>query len=86
MINLEEVEEIPVATKTPERKKGKSGRKPVRDINKCQRCGLCWIFCPEGAIRKTESGSYEVDYTFCTGCLICEQVCPFKAIKGVEIE
>lgn len=86
MIEMNEIEEIPIATKSMERKKGKSGRKPIKDLNKCQRCGLCWIFCPEGAINKTERKEYEIDYTFCTGCLICEQICPFKAIKGIEEE
>jgi pyruvate ferredoxin oxidoreductase delta subunit len=61
-------------------------RKPVRDLKKCTRCGVCWVFCPEGAIRKEKSGIFVVDESFCKGCGICANECPFKAITMVEIE
>ncbi len=54
---------------------------PVRDVEKCTRCLLCTLFCPDGAIHwKTEKGDIEFDYDFCKGCGICANECPTKAI------
>ena len=39
--------------------------KPVRDPEKCTRCLMCVIFCPEGAIHwKAEENDIEFDYDF----------------------
>ncbi|MGB9959399.1 MAG: 4Fe-4S binding protein [Candidatus Bathyarchaeales archaeon] len=56
--------------------------KPVLDPEKCTRCLLCAIFCPEGAINwKTKKEDIEFDYNFCKGCGICANECPTKAIE-----
>jgi len=60
--------------------------KPVIDKNKCIRCGLCWTYCPDMAIRKTSEGFYEVNLDYCKGCGICAEECPVKAITMVEEE
>lgn len=57
--------------------------KPIIDRNKCIKCLMCWMFCPEPAIVRTENG-VEVNYDFCKGCGICATECPAKAIKMVE--
>jgi len=54
--------------------------RPVIDSSKCTRCGLCWTFCPDAAIRKNSNGYFEIDYDYCKGCGICASVCPVKAI------
>ena len=55
---------------------------PVRDLEKCTRCLLCVLFCPDGAIRwKSEREDIEFDYNFCKGCGICANECPTKAIE-----
>jgi pyruvate ferredoxin oxidoreductase delta subunit len=54
--------------------------RPVVDRSKCTKCGMCWIYCPEGAIKFNEDGSYEVDLNFCKGCGICSRACAVKAI------
>jgi pyruvate ferredoxin oxidoreductase delta subunit len=64
---------------------------PVLDNQKCTRCGICWMYCPEGCFKlKKETERKDVKYRFvpdldyCKGCSICEKECPFKAIKMVK--
>ncbi|MDD5747560.1 MAG: 4Fe-4S binding protein [Actinomycetota bacterium] len=60
--------------------------KPLRDPEACNKCGLCWILCPESSLFINEEGYYEVDYEHCKGCGICAHECPRNAIKMVEEE
>jgi len=54
---------------------------PVRDLEKCTRCLLCALFCPDGAILwHPEKGDIAFDYNFCKGCGICAKECPTDAI------
>jgi pyruvate ferredoxin oxidoreductase delta subunit len=55
-------------------------QRPVLDEAKCNKCGLCFIYCPEGCIRPDEEGYFIADLTFCKGCGICAKECPKKAI------
>jgi pyruvate ferredoxin oxidoreductase delta subunit len=56
--------------------------KPVRDPQKCTKCLLCVLLCPDGAIHwKKEKGDIEFDLNFCKGCGICANECPADAIK-----
>lgn len=51
----------------------------------CSGCALCALFCPEGAIARS-NGSIAVDYLYCKGCGICEAVCPVHgAIRMEEV-
>lgn len=59
--------------------------KPVRDPEKCTRCLLCPMICPDSAItwnKATED--IEFNYDFCKGCGICAHECPAEAIKMVR--
>ncbi len=58
--------------------------RPILDKNKCTKCGLCWIYCPEGAIMVNEDGSYEINLSYCKGCGICQKSCNVKAITMVR--
>jgi len=57
----------------------------------CQQCGLCLTVCPEGAIyppipveEAVESDTYyKIDYSKCTKCLKCVDVCPYEALSKV---
>ena len=54
---------------------------PVRDVEKCTKCLICTLYCPDGAIHwKPEKGDIEFDLDFCKGCGICANECPTKAI------
>jgi 2-oxoacid:acceptor oxidoreductase delta subunit (pyruvate/2-ketoisovalerate family) len=56
--------------------------RPVMAPDKCNLCLLCWVFCPEGAIRQAPDLSIDLDY--CKGCGICASECRRDAIRMVE--
>ncbi len=57
--------------------------KPVVKHELCNRCRICYIYCPDNAVRPLESGYFEFDYDYCKGCGICANECPKKAIEMV---
>ncbi|MBI2875040.1 MAG: 4Fe-4S binding protein [Firmicutes bacterium] len=57
--------------------------RPVLDVEKCNNCLLCWIFCPDGAIDREEKW-VTIGLDFCKGCGICENECPTDAITMVK--
>jgi pyruvate ferredoxin oxidoreductase gamma subunit len=59
---------------------------PVWNKEKCIKCGLCYLFCPEGCIREQEDGYFEADLYYCKGCGICARECWTEAISMVEEE
>lgn len=47
----------------------------------CKRCGNCVAFCPLGILVADEWGyPHQVDKERCTGCGLCEMLCPDFAI------
>jgi pyruvate ferredoxin oxidoreductase delta subunit len=52
--------------------------RPVRDLERCTSCMLCWLYCPEGCVYATEKP--DRDLTYCKGCGICAVECPVHAI------
>jgi len=57
---------------------------PLRDKEKCTKCALCYLYCPDAALRLTEDGFFEVDKDYCKGCGICSRECWFGAISMEE--
>lgn len=55
--------------------------RPNININKCIRCKLCWIFCPDAAIKLGKKDYPKSDNFTCKGCGICANVCPVKCIR-----
>ena len=48
----------------------------------CKQCGLCVEFCPRGVLGNDANGQAQVvNLEACTGCLICELLCPELAIS-----
>ncbi len=61
-------------------------QKPIFDNSKCNKCGLCYIFCPEGCIEQQADGFFKADLFYCKGCGICAEECPKDVITMVEEE
>ncbi len=55
-------------------------QRPVVDKEKCVKCGLCWVYCPDMAVVLTKTGDYQVNLDYCKGCGICAKECPKGAI------
>jgi pyruvate ferredoxin oxidoreductase delta subunit len=64
---------------------GKTGHwrsiRPVILPSKCNKCDLCWLYCPEGTISKCHGYVPVVDLEYCKGCGICAAECPSQAIE-----
>ncbi len=61
-------------------------QRPVLDTQKCIKCGLCYIFCPEGCIAEDSEGFFKANLDYCKGCGICAHECWPEAIVMVEEE
>lgn len=58
--------------------------RPVWNRDRCIKCGICFIFCPEGCIKESAEGYFEADLYYCKGCGICARECWTQAITMVE--
>ena len=54
--------------------------RPEIDLSQCKRCFLCYLYCPDAAIRLDSDNFPHIDYDHCKGCLICYEECPTDAI------
>ena len=52
--------------------------RPVIDPERCIECDICWLYCPDSAIRRKPLA---INYDFCKGCGICAEECPKNAIS-----
>lgn len=52
--------------------------RPVVDFDKCIKCTLCWLQCPDSCFDVTPDGFYDANMEACCGCGVCEAVCPEK--------
>ena len=59
-------------------------RRPEVNKDECIKCGMCYLFCPEGCIHRNEEGYFLADLFYCKGCGICASECPKKCIKMIE--
>src|SRR2546423_6165777 len=50
--------------------------RPVIDFDKCIKCTLCWLACPDSVFDVTPEGLYDANLEACCGCGVCEAVCP----------
>jgi pyruvate ferredoxin oxidoreductase delta subunit len=52
--------------------------RPIINFSTCTKCTLCWLNCPDGSFNVTPDGKYDIQLEACSGCGICEAVCPVK--------
>jgi pyruvate ferredoxin oxidoreductase delta subunit len=50
--------------------------RPVVDFDKCVKCTLCWLQCPDSCFDVTPEHLYDANMEACCGCGVCEDVCP----------
>lgn len=68
---------------SPERRTGNWRQfRPVLDADKCTRCWICFVRCPEAAISLDAQEYPVVDYDTCKGCLLCVHECPTQAFSA----
>lgn len=58
-------------------------QRPVLETEQCTGCGMCWIFCPDACVTRTDDGFVAFNLEFCKGCGICQTECPTSAISMV---
>ena len=61
-------------------------QRPIFNSNKCIKCGICQLFCPEGCVEQNAEGYFEANLFYCKGCGICARECWTQAITMVEEE
>lgn len=54
--------------------------RPEIALEKCKRCFLCYLYCPDSAILLDPENYPHIDYEHCKGCMICYEECPTDAI------
>ncbi len=59
---------------------------PVWDKDRCIRCGICYLYCPHGAVLREDDGYFDVDKKVCSGCGVCHRECWFGVIGMAEEE
>lgn len=58
--------------------------RPAINRARCNGCGLCYLFCPEGCITADDEGYFMADLYYCKGCGICAYECRLGAITMEE--
>ena len=65
---------------------GWRSQRPVIENSSCNKCGLCYIYCPDMAIEMETDEYPTANLFYCKGCGICATECPRKAITMIEEE
>jgi 2-oxoacid:acceptor oxidoreductase delta subunit (pyruvate/2-ketoisovalerate family) len=61
----------------------RTGERPDVELSACVNCLLCWLYCPDSAVRVDGETFTGFDLDVCKGCGICAEVCPVTAIAMV---
>jgi pyruvate ferredoxin oxidoreductase delta subunit len=58
--------------------------RPIRDMEQCTHCMICWVYCPDSAVLVKDGKVVGFDYDHCKGCGICAQECPVNVKEPHE--
>jgi 2-oxoacid:acceptor oxidoreductase delta subunit (pyruvate/2-ketoisovalerate family) len=61
----------------------RTGLHPDVELESCVNCLLCWLYCPDSAVRLEGTDFAGFDLDFCKGCEICAEICPTGAVRMV---
>jgi len=61
-------------------------QRPIWNYDRCIKCGICYLFCPEACVNLNPEGDFAADLYYCKGCGICARECWTQAITMVEEE
>jgi 2-oxoacid:acceptor oxidoreductase delta subunit (pyruvate/2-ketoisovalerate family) len=75
---------LPGESERPRTGSWRTGLKPEVELSSCVNCLMCWLYCPDSAIRLDGTTFLGFDYEVCKGCELCEAVCPVDAIRMVR--
>ncbi len=75
---------LPGEAEQPKTGGWRTGLKPAADLGRCVDCLLCWLYCPDSAIRLDGTAFAGIDLDYCKGCELCAVVCPTGAIEMVR--
>ncbi|MDP2183645.1 MAG: 4Fe-4S binding protein [Actinomycetota bacterium] len=64
---------------------GWRSERPVRNVETCTNCLICWICCPDSAVLVEDELLTEESFNLnhCKGCGVCANECPVDAITMV---
>ena len=74
----------PVTAPRPHTGGWRTGVLPEAEVAACVNCLLCWLYCPDSAVRLDGTTFDGFDLDYCKGCELCAEVCPTGAITMVE--
>jgi 2-oxoacid:acceptor oxidoreductase delta subunit (pyruvate/2-ketoisovalerate family) len=74
----------PATTAQPRTGGWRTGLRPEVDLGSCVNCLLCWLYCPDSAVRLEGTDFAGFDLDFCKGCELCAEVCPTGAVRMVS--
>ncbi len=63
---------------------GWRAQRPVVDMPRCTSCLMCWLYCPDVAMKASQGKFLGVDLDHCKGCGVCAEVCPPKCIEMID--
>ncbi|HBQ86709.1 MAG TPA: 2-oxoacid:acceptor oxidoreductase [Syntrophomonas sp.] len=87
----ERLEQLPFAGTVPSPQVDNRGmvtgswrtQRPILDAEQCTGCGICWIYCPDACVTRTDDGLVTFNLEFCKGCALCSSECPTNAVTMV---